>query len=83
LFFIAKELAPKHITVNAVSPGAIETDMVRASEEYMSEHLKDINNIPMRRLGKPEEVAYLVRFLCSNRADYISGQVIGINGVAL
>ena len=39
--------------------------------------------IPMRRLGKPEEVAYLVSFLCSNRADYISGQVIGINGAAL
>lgn len=80
---LAKELATKHITVNAVSPGAIETDMVRDSEEYMPDHLKDINNIPMRRLGKPEEVAYLVSFLCSNRADYISGQVIGINGGAL
>ena len=80
---LAKELATKHITVNAVSPGAIETDMVRDSEEYMPDHLKDINNIPMRRLGKPEEVAYLVSFLCSNRADYISGQVIGINGAAL
>ncbi len=80
---LAKELATKHITVNAVSPGAIETDMVRASEEYMPERMRNINNIPMRRLGKPEEVAYLVSFLCSNRADYISGQVIGINGAAL
>ena len=40
-------------------------------------------DIPMRRLGKPEEVAYLVSFLCSDRANYISGQVIGINGGAL
>ncbi len=80
---IAKELAPKHVTVNAVSPGAIETDMVRASEEYMPEYMRDISNIPMRRLGKPEEVAYLVSFLCSDRANYISGQVIGINGAAL
>ena len=80
---LAKELAPKRITVNAVSPGAIATDMVLASEEYMPECRRDISNIPMRRLGKPEEVAYLVSFLCSNRADYISGQVIGINGAAL
>lgn len=80
---IAKELAPKHVTVNAVSPGAIETDMVRHGAEYMPKHLKDTNNIPMHRLGKPEEVAYLVSFLCSDRANYISGQVIGINGGAL
>ena len=80
---LAKELATKHITVNAVSPGAIETDMVRTSAEYMPERMRDMNNIPMRRLGKPVEVAYLVSFLCSNRADYISGQVIGINGAAL
>lgn len=80
---LAVELAPKHITVNAVAPGAILTDMVRQSAEYVPEHLKDINSIPMRRLGKPEEVAYLVSFLCSNRADYISGQIIGINGGAL
>lgn len=80
---LATELAPKHITVNAVAPGMIDTDMARKSAEYMPEALRDVNNIPMRRLGKPEEVAYLVSFLCSNRADYISGQVIGINGAAL
>lgn len=79
---LATELAPKHITVNAVAPGMIQTDMARQSAEYMPEHLKDINLIPMRRLGKPEEVAYLVSFLCSNRADYISAQTIGINGAA-
>lgn len=80
---LAKELALKHVTVNVVAPGAIETDMVRHGAEYMPKHLKDTNNIPMHRLGKPEEVAYLVSFLCSDRADYISGQVIGINGAAL
>ena len=80
---LAKELALKHVTVNVVAPGAIETDMVRHGAEYMPKHLKDTNNIPMHRLGKPEEVAYLVSFLCSDRANYISGQVIGINGGAL
>ena len=79
---LATELAPKQITVNAVASGSILTDMVRQGAEYTPERLKDINSIPMRRLGTPEEVAYLVSFLCSNRADYISGQTIGINGAA-
>ena len=77
---LAAELAPKQITVNAVAPGMIQTDMTRQATEYMPDHLKDVNAIPMHRLGTPEEVAYLVSFLCSNRADYISGQTIGING---
>lgn len=80
---LATELGPKNITVNAVSPGMVETDMARQCAVYMPEHLRDVNSIPMRRLGRPGEVAYLVSFLCSNRADYISGQVIGINGGAL
>ena len=80
---LAVELASRHITVNAIAPGAIESDITQSSAEYIPEQMRDINNIPMRRLGKPEEVAYLVSFLCSNRADYISGQVIGINGAAL
>ena len=79
---LATELAPKHITVNAVAPGLILTDMARQAAEYIPDHLKDISSIPMRRFGSPEEVAYLVSFLCSNRADYISGQIIGINGAA-
>lgn len=79
---LAVELAPKHITVNAVAPGPVLTDMARQGAEYVPERLKDLNSIPMHRLGKPEEVAYLVSFLCSNRADYISGQTIGINGAA-
>lgn len=79
---LATELAPKQITVNAVAPGGILTDMARENAEHMPECLRDIQSIPMRRLGTPEEVAYLVAFLCSNRADYISGQTIGINGAA-
>ena len=80
---LAVELASRHITVNAIAPGAIESDMTQSSAEYIPERMRGINNIPMRRLGKPEEVAYLVSFLCGNCADYISGQVIGINGAAL
>lgn len=75
---LAVELAPKHITVNAVAPGMIETDMIRG--EYRPKDFKNTKLFPMRRLGTPAEVAYLVSFLCSNRADYISGQTIGING---
>lgn len=78
---LAVELAPKCITVNAIAPGGILTDMKRDEEKR---GIKDFTKeIPMRRLGKPEEVAYLVSFLCSDRSDYISGQVIGINGAAL
>ena len=78
---LAAELAPKQITVNAVAPGAIQTDMIQQATEYTSERLMlETQLIPMRRFGTPEEVAYLVSFLCSNRADYISGQTIGING---
>lgn len=80
---LAVELASRHITVNIIAPGAIETGMTSDSAEYIPESMRDINTIPMHRLGKPEEVAYLVSFLSSDRADYISGQVIGINGAAL
>lgn len=77
---LAVELASKRITVNAVAPGTIGTEMAQQGVEK-GEQLRI--DIPMRRLGKPEEVAYLVSFLCSDRANYISGQVIGINGGAL
>ena len=80
---LATEVASRGITVNAVAPGMVETDMAIRAQEYLADEYKDINNIPMHRFGKPEEVAYLVSFLCSDRADYISGQVIGINGAAL
>ena len=72
---LAQELAKRNITVNAVAPGLIETDMISAAP--VDEILK---HVPMRRLGKPEEVAELVAFLASDRAAYITGQVITISG---
>lgn len=72
---LAQETASRNVTVNAVAPGFIETDMTR---ELPAEELKKL--IPMNRFGKPEEVASLVGFLLSDRAAYITGEVISING---
>jgi 3-oxoacyl-[acyl-carrier protein] reductase len=72
---LAKEVARKGVTVNAVAPGLIETDMIEGAP--VDELLRAI---PVRRLGRPEEVASLVAFLASADAGYITGQVIGING---
>jgi len=72
---IASEIAKKGIRVNVVAPGLIETDMI---SEAPVEMIKNI--IPMGRIGKPEEVAKVVRFLCSDDASYITGQVISVNG---
>ncbi len=75
---LALELAKKGITVNAVAPGFIDTDMVRKVPSHILE--KIIDQIPMKRLGTPEEVARVVAFLADERSDYITGQVYGING---
>lgn len=72
---LALEVAGKHITVNAVAPGFIETDMTEGLDMAA---LKGM--IPARRLGTPEEVAELVGFLASPQAGYITGEVISING---
>ncbi|HOT44630.1 MAG TPA: 3-oxoacyl-ACP reductase FabG [Spirochaetota bacterium] len=72
---IASEIAKKGIRVNVVAPGLIETDMIRDAPVEM---IKNI--IPMGRIGKPDEVAKVVRFLCSDDASYITGQVISVNG---
>jgi 3-oxoacyl-[acyl-carrier protein] reductase len=72
---LAIELAKRKITVNAVAPGLIDTEMV--SEAPVEEILK---HVPMGRIGRSDEVAELVAFLASDRAAYITGQVIGING---
>ena len=72
---LAKEVARKNITVNAVAPGFIKTDMVEGLDEAT---LK--KTIPANRFGKPEEVAELVAFLASPNAGYITGNVISING---
>ena len=75
---MAKELAARNITVNAVTPGFIESDMTASlNEELKGEYIKQI---PLSRWGKPEEVASLVAFLAGDEAGYLTGQVIGING---
>ncbi len=75
---MARELASRGITVNAVAPGFIQTDMTnKLSDEQKA---KLTQNIPMGRLGTPEDIAKVVAFLCSNDADYITGQVIAVDG---
>jgi 3-oxoacyl-[acyl-carrier protein] reductase len=73
---LALELASRSITVNAVAPGIIATEMSEGA--FDADAIKQI--VPMKRAGKPEEVADLVAFLASENAAYISGQVISING---
>jgi len=73
---LALELASRGITVNAVAPGIIATDMIDGA--FDADTIKQL--VPMKRAGKPEEVADLVAFLASDSAAYISGQVISING---
>lgn len=73
---LALELASRQITVNAVAPGIIATEMIAGA--FDAEAIKQL--VPMKRAGQPEEVAELVAFLASKQAAYISGQVISING---
>jgi len=75
---LAKELAPRNVLVNAVAPGFIETDMTEVLKEEIKEQYK--KQIPLGRFGKPEEVARVVLFLASPMADYITGEVIHVNG---
>ena len=75
---LARELARKGVTVNAVAPGFIETDMVSAMPEAALSQVKAMT--PVGRLGKPEEIADAVVFLASPRSSYVTGQVLGVNG---
>lgn len=75
---LAQEMAARNITVNAVAPGFIETDMTAVLPAELKE--KILGAIPLRRLGAPQDVAAAVKFLCSEEAGYITGQVLGVNG---
>ncbi len=72
---LAQEIAKRNITVNAVAPGFIKTDM---TNELNEKELKKL--VPANRFGDPEEVAHLVSFLASKKASYITGEIINING---
>lgn len=75
---LAKELASRNILVNAVAPGFIETDMTSVLKDEVKTNI--LNTIPLKREGKPEEVAAVVKFLASEDSSYITGQVISVDG---
>lgn len=77
---LAKELGPHGIRVNAVAPGIIDTDMMRAVPEEVIKPM--IAGIPLRRLGQPEDIANAFAFLASEEASYISGVVLSVDGMA-
>lgn len=74
---LAKELGSRGITVNAVAPGFIKTDMTAS---LIEKHEDIVSRIPLKRLGNPQDVANLVTFLASEKAEYITGQLIAIDG---
>jgi 3-oxoacyl-[acyl-carrier protein] reductase len=75
---LAQELGSRNITVNAIAPGFIESDMTAA----LSQELKDsmLSRIPLKRFGQPDDVAAAVRFLASEEAGYITGHLLRVNG---
>jgi len=75
---LAQEMASRNVTVNAIAPGFIDTDMTAGLPQEWKEKL--LAAIPLGRLGKPEDVAAAVRFLASEEAGYITGHVLNING---
>jgi acetoacetyl-CoA reductase len=75
---LAQEVVRKGVTVNTVSPGYVETDMVKAIRQEIRDQI--VASIPMGRLAKPEEIAAVVAFLASEEAGYITGANISVNG---
>ena len=75
---LSKELAPRNITVNAVAPGVVLTEMGQTIPEEVRQQM--LTNIPLRRFGEPHEIANVILFLCSDLASYVTGQTIHVNG---
>ena len=75
---LAREVGKRNITINSIAPGFIDTDMTQQSDGVNKDEL--IKEIPLGRFGKPDEIAHLASFLCSEEASYITGQIIHING---
>ena len=75
---IAQEMGSRNITVNSVAPGYVETDMTQGLSEELKQKMLD--NIPLKRMGRPDDVAAAVRFLASEEAGYITGHVLDVNG---
>jgi 3-oxoacyl-[acyl-carrier protein] reductase len=75
---LAQEMGSRNITVNAVAPGFIETDMTHTLSQELKDNL--VGHIALKRIGKPEDVAAAVRFLASEEARYITGHVLNVNG---
>jgi 3-oxoacyl-[acyl-carrier protein] reductase len=75
---LAQELASRNITVNAVAPGFVETDMTASLSDELKAKITD--SVPLKRIGRPEEIAAAVRFLAGDDASYITGHVLDVNG---
>ena len=75
---LAQEMGSRSITVNAIAPGFIETDMTASLSEQMKENM--LGHIPLKRFGRPEDIAAAVRFLASEEGGYITGHVLSVNG---
>jgi 3-oxoacyl-[acyl-carrier protein] reductase len=75
---LAQEIASRNITVNAIAPGFIDTDMTAALSDELKQNM--LGHIPLKRFGKPEDVAAAVKFLASEEAGYITGAVLNVNG---
>jgi 3-oxoacyl-[acyl-carrier protein] reductase len=75
---LAQEMASRNITINAIAPGFIDTDMTAALSPEIKENM--LSHIPLKRFGKPEDVAAAVKFLASEEAGYITGHVLNVNG---
>jgi 3-oxoacyl-[acyl-carrier protein] reductase len=75
---LAQEMGSRGITVNAIAPGYIETDMTKVLPEEVKG--KILAQVPLGRIGQPDDIAHAVKFLCSEEAGYITGHVLAVNG---